>query len=284
MPENSPIKAEVEWILEKLAKIKTEKERLKSNMAVANMTIKKGIENIKNEIKLEKKEHEEEKKRHKQEKKILKQKNRELLQAIEDFREEIGTGNSDTKSKFGEYKLQPSQETSAKKNDLFLLGVNEEKIKDLEEKNEEIKIDLQVHRDENKKLLRELLETQGQLAAIETKYDIAHIDQKLESYEKENSELNEKNMSLMDDLFKVKGELERFISRQKTNGRFHNDKIYQLQKENKILKNEIQNKNMINDFEPIKMSTQLPSTFKEPTVKNIASLQQNIGTLLSFLK
>jgi chromosome segregation ATPase len=276
--DNPKMKGELEWILGELIKLKTEKEKLESEIAVNNMKIRKKFEGIKLEIQSEKREREEERERLENDNLMLRDKNRELVDAIEDFKGELG--NSEIKSRFGDLGKQTSWENTAKKKDLEIFSVEKGRLRGVEEQLEEAKVDLEVHKEENRKLLKELVETQGQLASIEAKYDIAHIDQKLEEYEKENSELNQKNIDLMDELFTVKTELQRFLSRGKHNGWMHDNKLKDLQKENNKLKNKIKNMQLTNDFEPVVFSKKVDSENKNSKIQNIASLQKNIGRVV----
>lgn len=269
------VRGELEWILGELVKLKTEKQKLESGIAVDHMKIRRRLEGLKKEVENGKKERKEERLRLEGDNSDLRAKNRELIQAIEDFGGDPTQAHFETKSKMGrdENSRLVSLENTTRKE---FPAVKDEKITDLEAQIEEFKIDLEVHRDENKKLLEELLETQGQLASIETEYDIKHIDQKLESYEQENNELNQKNMDLMDEVFKLREELQKYQSRGKHTGWFQDNKIRDLEKENQRLKNELKSRDLRNDFEPVKFNKKTTEE-REEAVQNIASLQKNMA-------
>lgn len=262
--ESKSVRGNLELIFNDLVKLKLEKERLVSEVAVTNTKVKEELRRIKSEIQSEAQEHKEEVRRVENENDQLRHKNRQLVNAIEDFKEDLGSGVRHVEDVD---LTQLSNEVSARKRET-VAGAEDGEIEDLKKENEDLKIDLEVHRNENNKLLRQMLDMQGQLAAIETKYDIEHIDAKLETFENENQELNQKNIKLMDELFGVRTELERYKSRLKNGESFQTKRLKELEKENQKLRQQVHQAYTTNDFEPQVLKRHTGVTFQERLTSN----------------
>ena len=229
---------ELKKVLGELGHLKVEKEKLRSQIAVTKKWVDRETDALKKESKQRRAEATREKKTLLRTIKDLKSQNAELGKAVEDW---TGGGHAlalNTKGVVSEGNTESGSLVNQVIQQNKLLE-KQKRVEELEKELDLLNTDLEVYQGENKKLLKRIVDEQANMAEFETKYDIHHIDAKLETYESENQELNQKNLNLLEEVYRVKEALLRARKALEARGKSGYD-IERISAENEGMRGQIQ--------------------------------------------